>query len=433
MGLFDKFAESIESARQNALAISRRNQLQAQEAQRAYDDTVELRSLLDNARPTMAPSTRPEALATDRAMNELSPVRAAMAEQFPALTRPMDEQAPNYDKITYDFLQRRNPVQAQTFAQNVITQAQNIAKAGDHEGAINHVNNVLGTDMTYLGSKDNVLSIANGDGTHILYDFVTGKSQEIGRQKPLVVAPGSTLYDPAAKAPIFTAENRPEKGFDTIDMGDKVKVIPRDGSDPYYEKKNLTPSQAVRIQVAGTGSHRGGGSGKAPSGYRWTEYGDLEPIPGGPADMKMGDKEQGRQGAIQSMDTTISTLRDLMSHPGKGAATGGSSMFNRFAIPGTDRRGFLAKLETFQSQLFLPMVQQLRGMGALSDAEGKKLTQAAGALDPTMPEAEFNRSLQNLLRELQAKRGLVERRGSYTPVTTRNTAPSASRRPAPKF
>ena len=49
------------------------------------------------------------------------------------------------------------------------------------------------------------------------------------------------------------------------------------------------------------------------------------------------------------------------------------------------------------------MVSALKGMGALSDAEGKKLSSAVGALDPSMPEAEFERELKRVAKTLHQK------------------------------
>ena len=42
-------------------------------------------------------------------------------------------------------------------------------------------------------------------------------------------------------------------------------------------------------------------------------------------------------------------------------------------------------------------------MGALSDAEGKKLSDSVGALDPKMPEKEFEESLKRTTKYLYDK------------------------------
>src|SRR3990167_10190439 len=89
-------------------------------------------------------------------------------------------------------------------------------------------------------------------------------------------------------------------------------------------------------------------------------------------------------GVVASYEIAKETLDRLKDHPGLGEAVGvgfekSLIPFVGPIIPGTDRANFQAELEAFKSQVFLPMVQNLRGMGALSDAEGKKLTAAVGA------------------------------------------------------
>lgn len=118
---------------------------------------------------------------------------------------------------------------------------------------------------------------------------------------------------------------------------------------------------------------------------------------------ELKDKETSKQGAVAAYDTAIGTLDRLASHPGLDASVGlkgASSAFGLINVPGTDSANFNAELESFKSQAFLPMVQQLRGMGALSNAEGEKLTAAVGALSPSMSEKEFRASINRIKMDL---------------------------------
>lgn len=112
-------------------------------------------------------------------------------------------------------------------------------------------------------------------------------------------------------------------------------------------------------------------------------------------------KDQQRQQAELSSQQVLDQAALLNAHPGRQAATGASSFLSK--IPGTQAKGFQANLDTFKAQTFVPMVSALKGMGALSDAEGKKLSDSVGALDPSMPEAEFESSLKNITRYLHQK------------------------------
>jgi hypothetical protein len=50
-------------------------------------------------------------------------------------------------------------------------------------------------------------------------------------------------------------------------------------------------------------------------------------------------------------------------------------------VPGTDAKDFRAKLDTLKSQQFLTQAKEMKGMGALSDAEGARIERAVASLD----------------------------------------------------
>lgn len=120
------------------------------------------------------------------------------------------------------------------------------------------------------------------------------------------------------------------------------------------------------------------------------------------ADEKQATLQSQAQGRVAAFDSALDTLDVLSKHPGKkdvvGALTGGV----RSMIPGTDAAGFASQLETFKAQTFIPQVAALKGMGALSDAEGKKLTAAVGALDPKMKPKEFDAQISKIKADLEA-------------------------------
>lgn len=102
-----------------------------------------------------------------------------------------------------------------------------------------------------------------------------------------------------------------------------------------------------------------------------------------------------------STQTALDNIAQLLVDPGRKAGTGASSFLGN--IPGTAARSFQARLETFKAQTFIPMVSALKGMGALSDAEGKKLSAAVGALDPNMREEDFESELRKVAKTLYGK------------------------------
>lgn len=127
----------------------------------------------------------------------------------------------------------------------------------------------------------------------------------------------------------------------------------------------------------------------------------------GQLDEKALAADQSKLGAIASFDTALTSLSELKTHPGKSSAVGFTGKLQSM-VPGTDAYGFASRLEAFKAQTFLPQVAALKGMGALSDAEGKKLTDAVGALDQGMKESEFNSQVEKISKDLQVAKKRAE-------------------------
>lgn len=162
--------------------------------------------------------------------------------------------------------------------------------------------------------------------------------------------------------------------------------------------------ESVNVNVGGDG-----GAGKPPIGYRFTGAGNLEPIPGGPADIKAQDRALSQGRAMDTLDRSLATVDRLLKHPGRATATGLSGAIDpRNYIAGTNARDFQRELETFDAQLFLSNVSQMKGMGQLSDAEGKKISAAAGAIKPGMSDKAIENNLTTIQTELQKAKNRME-------------------------
>ncbi|MGV8917842.1 MAG: hypothetical protein ACOH2R_08590 [Pseudomonas sp.] len=91
------------------------------------------------------------------------------------------------------------------------------------------------------------------------------------------------------------------------------------------------------------------------------------------------------------------------------------------SLPGTESADFKARLDTLKAQTFLPQVALLKGAGALSDSEGKKLTDSVGALSTSMSEGAFRKSLKEIRTSFSAAKErasipLVASNASATPA-----------------
>lgn len=113
--------------------------------------------------------------------------------------------------------------------------------------------------------------------------------------------------------------------------------------------------------------------------------------------------------AYQAGQDTLDLIDRIESHPGFSSyvgAKGASSLFGLKDEPvaGSEAASVAGMIETLSSKNFMNSIQQMKGMGALSDAEGKKVSSAIESLNPNMKEADFKRSL-NVIRDI-TKRGM---------------------------
>ncbi|WP_312212331.1 phage DNA ejection protein [Pseudescherichia sp.] len=137
------------------------------------------------------------------------------------------------------------------------------------------------------------------------------------------------------------------------------------------------------------------------------------------AEVARADRQATAQGAVDTFSTALDSLGEIEKSPGLAKAVGVRSAFP--TIPGSDAANFEARLDTFKAQTFLPMVASLKGMGALSDAEGKKLSDAVGALSPKMSEDAFRSSIGKIRTQLESKLGNVKKQFDYQEPPAQST------------
>lgn len=93
----------------------------------------------------------------------------------------------------------------------------------------------------------------------------------------------------------------------------------------------------------------------------------------------------------QDMKDQVDKIRN---HPGRYSSIG--KFDPRRIVPGSDEYDFDEQLTTLKSKQFLATIQNMRGLGALSDAEGKKVESALAALNPAMSRKAFEESLNEI-------------------------------------
>lgn len=107
------------------------------------------------------------------------------------------------------------------------------------------------------------------------------------------------------------------------------------------------------------------------------------------------DKAAGTESSIASMDNAIDTISKLETHPGLVKVLGPIDAMTP-TIPGTPAADAEALIEQLQSQTFLGAVSAMKGMGALSDAEGAKINNSVASLNKKQSESQFKAQLKSI-------------------------------------
>lgn len=121
------------------------------------------------------------------------------------------------------------------------------------------------------------------------------------------------------------------------------------------------------------------------------------------------DEKSTMDSGYSGLVDTLNLVDAIEGHEGFSSAVGIQGSFPTF--PGSKAAGVEGLIDTLSSQNFLNSVQQMKGMGALSDAEGKKLSSAVASLKPNMSEVDFKKAL-NVIRGI-TNRAKAKAESSY--------------------
>lgn len=208
-----------------------------------------------------------------------------------------------------------------------------------------------------------------------------------------------------------------------IDLG--VKVEKR------YEMSNISAAQqqtnatVIRGQnLTAETTRRGQDIGRIPVGYRQTDTGEIEPIPGGPTTTTLSPKEiQVREAkfpqanlAVKSFesksDTVLKDIERLRNHPGLSSITGIAAG----RLPGVTAQGreALELYEKVVAGLQFKELQDMRNasptggaLGNVSNQEGTQLRQAAGALSRVQEKSSVQNELNQIAESIRGSKSRV--------------------------
>lgn len=242
------------------------------------------------------------------------------------------------------------------------------------------------------------------DGT---YSFLPGVVPSLAAKERDIKMAGvpAAIAEKAGTAPIdawlkWQGPQQQQPGANILDLSSAGPSFPgrgASGAPPLVGQAGQPPAPSGAPRTVVKAPQEWGADPGNP-GLQVSRFtGERRAIPPGVTD----DKEAAKN-AIVSTDRAIASAQELLQHPGRQAATGKS--FPLGYVWGTDAYDFGAKLETLKAQVWLPEVEKMKGMGALSNAEGAKLTAAFQSLDPKMTEEGFYKSLTDAVTQLKEAR-----------------------------
>ena len=124
---------------------------------------------------------------------------------------------------------------------------------------------------------------------------------------------------------------------------------------------------------------------------------------------------------IATADTTLQYINEVRQHPGIDIGTGATSAAN--ILPGTPGYDFQRRVDQLLAGGFLTAIDQLRGMGALSNAEGQTATRAISRMDTATSKGEFLDALADY--EAVVKMGRERASSRIQQPATEQPAPAA--------
>ena len=157
-------------------------------------------------------------------------------------------------------------------------------------------------------------------------------------------------------------------------------------------------------------------------------------------------KEEAKLNALNEQASKLKelsfTAESLRNHPGRGTGTAPLIGGALSIIPKTDARDFANQLDSLKSATFMASIQNMKGLGALSNAEGSRVMNLITKLDPQGSRKAFDASLDMIDRYVKNGIENVNRQArGERPVflepdeigkPSANPSPSALPSPAPQ-
>ena len=175
-------------------------------------------------------------------------------------------------------------------------------------------------------------------------------------------------------------------------------------------QKELSDRQAWLSQNGGgnaTAAPAQGGGGRAMGGGSLASQLTTQNKIAGEVGEDLGKIKVNQPKAEQNADYLLTKVNELVAHPGFETSVGrkgisyGFGMTKEPIFEGTDASDWQARFKEVQGQSFLQGIENLRGMGALSNQEGEAATKAIQRMSTSQSEKEFRAAAQDFNEIIQ--------------------------------
>lgn len=181
-----------------------------------------------------------------------------------------------------------------------------------------------------------------------------------------------------------------------VDIGDRIEYVDtRTGQVLRTESKGATPQQAQALTLKQLETQERTLDRQLARETNELKKQELEQKLANAKQEKVKAESQAKfeaDNAIATFDNSLQTIDRIENAPGFNAAVG-FRLPVVDSLPGGEAQEVIGLIETLQSQNFLNQIEKMKGLGALSNAEGEKVAAAIGSLNRDMSEKAFKRSL----------------------------------------
>ena len=123
--------------------------------------------------------------------------------------------------------------------------------------------------------------------------------------------------------------------------------------------------------------------------------------------------------AVNGANDIMTQIDEIRNHPWFNSAIWLSSF--SWKIPATDAYGARLKIDQLKNQNVIPMLENMRWLGAMSEVEFNAMKTAATALNPNMSEKDFNDELNKIYAKMEQIKARSNIWWSKTTVSSKTT------------